>query len=93
MIVKTVQFRKNLKELLKNAYDNNEELVLDYYGQLFEIVPKKSGVTKPTKKQKLITHFSKIKPVKLNSSIFDEANPSKEKENFRNLRYGIGNDK
>lgn len=85
-IVKSAKFRENLKELLKSSYD--DKLILDYYGELFEIVPVKKNAKKMTKAQNLIAKYSNLKPIKLTDPIFNEADPAQEKANFRNLRYG-----
>ncbi|MEM1312572.1 MAG: hypothetical protein AAGF07_03870 [Patescibacteria group bacterium] len=46
MIVKTLDLRKNLKQLLHST--SEEELFLDYYGELYKIVPvKKAAQPKP----------------------------------------------
>lgn len=84
MIIKTFQLRKNLKELLKSSY--NEDLILDYYGELFKIEPVKAKKLTPA--QKAINHFKNLKPRKLTNPIFNEADAAQEKVNFRNLRYG-----
>ncbi len=85
-IIKSVQFRKNLKKTLQSSY--TDKVLIDYYGELFEIVPVKKDDKNLTQAQKLIAKYSKLKPRKLTDPIFNEADPTKEKENIRNLIYG-----
>jgi hypothetical protein len=60
-------------------------LVLDYYGELFEIVPVKKDDKKMTQAQKIVAKYSNLPPIKLTDPIFNEADPAQEKENFRKL--------
>jgi hypothetical protein len=87
IIVKAVELRKNLKQILEKIYNGTEEdIVLDYYGKLFQITPIENIKTKKkTQAQRVIDHFKNIKPVKLTDPIFNEADPAQEKANFRNL--------
>ncbi len=89
MIVKTLQLRKNLKELLEMCYKEDEDLFLDYYGKMFQIVPVSKKKTKKTHAQKIVDYFKgrKRQPF-ADDPIFNEADPAQEKANFRNLRYG-----
>lgn len=84
-IVKSAKFRENLAQLLKNSYD--EDIFIDYYGQLFQITPVQKSAKKLTQAQKLIAKYSNLKPMKLIDPIFNESDPAQEKANFRNLRY------
>jgi hypothetical protein len=86
MIVKTLQLRKNLKQLLEKSEE--EDLFLDYYGKLFKITPIKKDTKKLTQTQKLINFFQDLPPRKLTDPIFNEADSAQEKANFRNLKYG-----
>lgn len=69
MLVKTVQFRENLKQLLEAAYGigktEPEPLILDYYGKLFKIVPIKSEEKEMTQMQRIIQKYSNLPPRKL----------------------------
>lgn len=85
MIVKTLEFRKKLKELLESSW--SEELILDYYGDLFKITPVKRNSVKMTQSQKVIAKYSKLKRQTIKDPIFNEQDPAMEKENFRNYRY------
>jgi hypothetical protein len=85
LVVKISQFRKNLKMLLEVS--SKEDLFLDYYGELYKIVPVKKGSQKLTQSQRIIDKYSRIKPKSIKSKIFDELDPAKEKNNFRNLKY------
>jgi len=86
-IVKTVQFRKNLKKILQDSH--TQKVFIDYYGELFEIKPAQSDAdqknTPKTKTQKLIEKYSNLPPMKLTDPIFNEADPAQEKKNFREL--------
>ena len=84
-IVKSAKFRENLKELLKSSYD--DKLILDYYGELFEIIPVKKDAKKLTQAQEALEYFKNLPPMKLTDPIFNEADPAQEKANFRNSRY------
>ncbi len=90
-IVKTVQFRENLKEILEKIYSGNEkDFFLDYYGKLFQIVPVNNDASKnKTQSQKAVEYFENLPSKKLTSPIFNEADPAKEKENFRKLTAGV----
>jgi 23S rRNA U2552 (ribose-2'-O)-methylase RlmE/FtsJ len=90
IIVKSVQFRENLKELLEKAYNGEEEdLFIDYYGKLFKIVPVSKKQVQKTQSQKVLEHFKNRKRhIFADNSIFNEADTAQEKENFRNLKYG-----
>jgi len=85
MIVKTLQLRKNLKEVLLNSFE--EDTFLDYYGDLFKIVPVAERTKKITQTQRIIDKFSKISPRKLTSTVFNGTDAAQEKSNFRNLKY------
>lgn len=85
MIVKTLELRKNLKQLLEKSEE--EDLFLDYYGKLFKITPIKKNAKKLTQTQKVVEYFKNRPPIKLTDPIFNEADPAQEKANFRNLRY------
>lgn len=85
-IVKSLQFRKNLKSTLLKSYD--EEVMIDYYGELFQIVPVKKNPKKQTQTQKIIAKYSTLKPVKITDPVFNEADPAQEKANIRDLMYG-----
>jgi hypothetical protein len=88
IIVKTVEFRNRLKELLEKIYNGEEDgIFLDYYGKVFEIKPvNKASKTKKTKTQKLIEHFQNRERLDFaNDPIFNEADPAQEKANFREL--------
>jgi hypothetical protein len=89
-IVKTAQFRKNLKEILEKIYNGNEkDFFLDYYGKLFQIVPVNNDATKnKTQSQKAVEYFETLPSKKLTSPIFNEADAAQEKENFRKLIAG-----
>jgi hypothetical protein len=86
MIVKTLELRKNLKQLLEKSEE--EDLFLDYYGKLFKITPIKKNAKYMTPTQKLIAKYSNLKPIKLTDPIFNENDSAQEKANFRNLKYG-----
>ena len=88
MIVKTLQLRKNLKELLEMSYKEDEELFFDYYGKMFQIVPVSKKKTTKTRTQEFIEKYSNLPPIRLTNPIFNEADSTQEKANFRNLRYG-----
>jgi hypothetical protein len=87
MIVKTLELRKNLKELLDTS--QKEDLFLDYYGDLYKIVPVRQNKQQITQAQKIIDKYSKLNARPSKDSIFSEKDPAKEKENFRNLRYNV----
>lgn len=80
MIVKTLELRKNLKELLKKSHEEN--LYLNYYGELFEIIPVKKNAKKLTQAQKLIEYFANLSPKKLTDPIFNELDSAQEKANL-----------
>jgi|GEM_PF-5483838 len=86
-IVKSLQFRKNLKGLLEASY--KEDLILDYYGKLFLIKPVNKNAKMKTKAQETLEYFKNRKRHSFaDDPIFNEADPAQEKANFRNLRYG-----
>lgn len=91
-VIKAVQLRQNLKEVLEKVYNGEEkDLFLDYYGKLFKIIPiskdKFEKGVKKTQAQMVIEHFKNLPPKKLTNPIFNEDDPAQEKENFRNLIY------
>ena len=86
MIVKALKLRQDLKSLLKMVLKGEDRLVLDYYGELFEIVPLKSS--DKTQNEKIIDKYSQLGGIKLVDSIFDENKPDQEKKNIRDYLYG-----
>jgi len=87
-IVKAVELRKRLKELLEKIYNGEEEsLVLDYYGKYFEIKPlttdEKGG--EKTETEKFIEKYSNLPKLQFYNPIFNEADPAQEKANIREL--------
>lgn len=86
-IIKTVEFRNNLKEILEKIYNGEEDIVLDYYGKLFNITAKTNSkkTKKKTHAQEIIEKYRNLPPMKLTDPIFNEKDPAQEKANFRNL--------
>jgi len=83
-VIKAVALRKNLKEILESIYSGNEDIVLDYYGKLFKIEPLTSDSKNKSKTQATLDFFTQLPEIDLADPIFDENNPTKEKENIRN---------
>jgi hypothetical protein len=83
MTVKTLQLRKNLKQILEATVD--QDVFLNYYGELYQIVRvNKSGQT--TQAQRVIQKFTDLPAIDSEKADFlDENNPSQEKENIQNL--------
>ena len=76
-----------LKSLLQTVLKGEDNLVLDYYGELFEIKPLRQK--NKTQVQKIVQKYAKSSRLKAaDDSIFNEGNSAQEKKNLREYLYG-----